>query len=124
MNSNNAGMIVFIGVALVGVFLLVGGQVTYINSKSSSQVVQLYNELALLAPKKGDTCSSPSEEVTCVTAGNVIVYQQTGKISVYDAVSKGNIATFVLKDKSVHFSATSNALNLLALEFIDRKNAK
>lgn len=122
--GSDSGVIVFVGVVVVGALTFLGSQFTKINNDNNTKIGQLYSELASLAPSETDNCTAPSKEVKCVTYGNVIVYQQTGKISVYDAVSKANIATFIHKDKTIHYSATSNTLNMLTLEFVNKDTQK
>jgi hypothetical protein len=75
--------------------------------------------LASLEKKPSDDCTSISADVTCLTVGNLIVFQQPSKIGVYDAVSKANIASFIRKENEIHYTASQETLKMLALEFLE-----
>ncbi|WP_315921104.1 hypothetical protein [Mesorhizobium sp. SP-1A] len=114
--------LVFFGVVAALIFLVIGGLTTKIKNDTesrSSQIVRLYDRLASLEKKSFDNCERPFDEVKCVTAGNVVIYQQPEKISVYDSVSKANLATFIKKGDQVHYSATGGTLSMLLLEFLE-----
>jgi len=114
--------VVFFGVVAALIFLVIGGLTTKIKNDTesrSSQIVRLYARLASLEEKSFDNCDRPSDEVKCVTAGNVVIYQQPEKVSVYDSVSKANLATFIKKGDQVHYSATDGTLSMLLLEFLE-----
>lgn len=122
MNNEGSSSIIFFGVLAAVIFLVIGGLTTKISRDSegrNSRVTRLYTKLASLEQKSFDNCSNISEDIKCVTVGNLVIFQHPSKIAVYDAVSKANIANFIRKDKTVHYAASQEALDILALEFLE-----
>lgn len=122
MNNEGSTSVIFFGVVAVLIFLVIGGLTTKINRDSGrqdAQILRLYSKFASLERKPSDNCTSISADITCLTVGNLIVFQQPSKIGVYDAVSKANIASFIRKGSEIHYTASQETLKMLAVEFVE-----